>query len=211
VTVRQPVRRRLTLAMVTAAVAVMPMACGYEGLTLPAQSAITLRGQGALTEPNPDSNAVTFNPASAPVGARLAVTMIPSGLSTTAELTVNGLLPNRGYAVQAHTNACNNPDSVGPHYQNRIDPAATSQAPSTNQEYANPRNEIWLDVRTDAAGSGMSRTTVPFVFTDRGPGSIVVHEAEATSTAPGEAGKAGAPIACLTLVAARPQDKTLLG
>jgi Cu-Zn family superoxide dismutase len=207
--------RRLTLAIVTTAVAVMPIACGYEGLTLPAQSAITLQGQGALTEPNPEpnpnANAVTFNPALAPVGARLAVTMIPSGLSTTAELRVNGLLPNRGYAVQAHTNACHNPDSVGPRYQNRIDPAATSQAPSTNPEYANPNNEIWLDVRTDAAGSGMSRTTVPFVFTDRGPGSIVVHEAEATSTTPGEAGKAGAPIACLTLVAARPQDKTLLG
>lgn len=198
--------------MVTAAVAVMPMACGYQGLTLPAQSAITLQGQGALTEPKPDSNAITYNPALAPAGARLAVTMIPSGLSTNAELTVNGLLPNRGYAVHAHTNACgDNPDSVGPHYQNRIDPAATSQAPSTSPEYANPNNEVWLDVRTDAVGSGMSRVTVPFVFTDRGPGAIVVHEAEETPTGPGEAGRSGAPVACLTLAAARPQDNTLLG
>jgi superoxide dismutase, Cu-Zn family len=206
-------RRRLTLAMVSAAVAVMPMACGYQGLTLPAQTAITLRGQGALTEQNPasDSNALTFNPALAPTGARLAATMIPSDLSTTAELTVSGLLPNRGYAVHAHTNACNSPASVGLHYQNRIDPAAAQlQAPSTNPEYANPNNEIWLDVRTDAAGSGTRRVTVPFVFTDRGPGSVVVHEAEETSTAPGEAGQAGAPIACLTLTAARPQDNTLL-
>jgi Cu-Zn family superoxide dismutase len=51
---------------------------------------------------------------------------------------------------------------------------------------------------------------VPFVFTDRGPGSIVVHEAEQTATGPGQAGEAGARIACLTLAADRPQDKTLL-
>ncbi|MGH3834423.1 MAG: superoxide dismutase [Pseudonocardiaceae bacterium] len=211
VTVRQPMRRRLTLALVAAATVATPMACGYQGLTLPAVSAITLQGQGVLTEPNPDSNAVTFNPALAPAGARLAVEMIPSGTSTNVELTVNGLQPNRSYAVHAHTNACSdNPDAVGLHYQNRVDPAATLQQPSTDPEYVNPNNEVWLDVRTDAAGSGITRVTVPFVFTDRGPGSIVVHEAEQTATGPGEAGKSGDPVACLTLTAARPQDSTLL-
>lgn len=203
-------RRRLTLALVAAAAVAAPMACGYQGLTLPAQSAITLQAQGALTEPNPDSNAVTFNPALAPTGARLAVDMIPSGTSTNVELTVNGLQPNRSYAAHAHTNACSSPDSVGPHYQNRVDPAATLQKPSRNPEYANPNNEVWLDVRTDAAGSGITRVTAPFVFTDRGPGSIVVHEAEQTSTDPSEAGESGDPIACLTLAASRPQDDTLL-
>lgn len=54
------------------------------------------------------------------------------------------------------------------------------------------------DVRTDASGSGTSQTTVPFVFTDRGPGSIVIHDAEQT-----QAGQAGAPIACLSLSATR--------
>jgi superoxide dismutase, Cu-Zn family len=204
--------RRLTLAMATAAVAIGPMACGYQGLTLPAQSAITLRGQGALTEPKPDSNTVTYNPELAPPGARMAVTMIPSGTSTNVELTVNGLQPNRGYAVHAHENLCSeNPQFAGGHYQNRVDPAASPTQPSTNPEYANPNNEIWLDLRTDAAGSGTSRTTVPFVFTDRGPGSVVIHEAEQTSTAPGQAGEAGARVACLSLAADRPQDNTLLG
>lgn len=203
-------RRRLTLALVAAAAVTAPMACGYQGLSLPAVSAITLQGQGALTEPNPDSNAVTFNPALAPAGARLAVDMIPAGASTDVELTVNGLQPNRGYAVHAHTNACSSADAVGPHYQNRIDPAATLQQPSRDPEYANPNNEVWMDVRTDAAGSGITRVTVPFVFTDRGPGSIVVHEAEQTSTGPAEAGESGAPVACLTLAASRPQDNTLL-
>ncbi|MGH3900992.1 MAG: superoxide dismutase family protein [Pseudonocardiaceae bacterium] len=197
--------------MVTTAVAAIPMACGYQGLSMPAQTAITLRGQGALTEPNPDSNAITYNPALAPVGARLAVTMIPSGTSTNVELTVSGLQPNRGYAVHTHENTCSeNPAFAGAHYQNRIDPAATPQQPSTNPEYANPNNEVWLDVRTDAGGSGVTQVTVPFVFTDRGPGSVVVHEAEQTATGPGEAGEAGARIACLTLAAARPQDDTLL-
>jgi Cu-Zn family superoxide dismutase len=42
-------------------------------------------------------------------------------------------------------------------------------------------------------------TTVPFIFTDRAPGSIVVHEADHTETAPGKAGTAGAGIACLTV------------
>lgn len=171
-----------------------------------AQSAATLHGEGALTEPNATSTAETYNPALAPVGSRLKVALTPSAESTNAELTVSGLLPNRGYAVHAHINACSaSPELDGPHYQNRIDPAATRQAPSTNPEYANPRNEVWLDVRTDATGSGTSRTTVPFVFTDRGPGSIVVHEAMQTATEPGQAGKAGARIACLTLSAVQPQ------
>ncbi|MGH3812641.1 MAG: hypothetical protein ACRDUV_09325 [Pseudonocardiaceae bacterium] len=126
--------------------------------------------------------------------------MTSSANSTVAELMVTGLLPNRGYAVHAHTNACGaTGEAAGPHYQNRIDPAATPQAPSTNPEYANPSNEIWLDVRTDAAGSGTSQTTVPFMFTDRAPGSIVVHEAMATATHPGQAGQAGARLACLVL------------
>ena len=198
--------------MVTAAVAVMPMACGYQGLSMPAQTAITLKGAGVLAPPAPDSDAITYNSALAPVGSRLAVTMTPSdtGTSTNVELTVSGLVPNRGYAAHAHTNACSeNPDFSGPHYQNRIDPAATSLKPSRNPEYANPSNEVWVDVRTDAAGSGTSRVTVPFVFTDRGPGSMVLHEAMETATGPDHAGDAGGRLACLTLTAARPQDNTL--
>jgi Cu-Zn family superoxide dismutase len=196
--------------MAITAVAVMPMACGYQGLTLPAQSAITLKGAGVFTEPTPNSAAVTYNPALVPVGSRLAVTMTPSSTSTDVEATASGLVPNRSYALQGHTNACSdNPDFAGPPYQNRIDPAATSRKPSTNPEYANPSNEILLDLRTDAAGSGTSRVTVPFVFTDRGPGSMVVHEAQETATGPGQTGEAGARLACLTLTAARPQDNTL--
>jgi Cu-Zn family superoxide dismutase len=116
--------------------------------------------------------AVTCNRELAPIGAAMTVAIIPSLYGfTRAELAVSGLLPNRGYAVHAHTNACGAiADAAGPHFQNRVDPAATPQAPSSNPEYANPSNEIWLDVRTDATGAGTLDTTVPFVLTDRTPG-----------------------------------------
>lgn len=191
--------------MVTAVAALMPMACAYKGLSLPTESAVTLHGEGTLTKPTPTSKADTYNPALAPAGALLTTTMTPSGGSTTAELIVSGMLRNRGYAVHAHSNTCgDDPDSVGPHYQNHIDPAATPQMPSTDPAYANPRNEIWLDIRTNIVGSGTSHTTVPFIFTGRRPGSIVVHEATQTSTALDHAGEAGAPIACLTLSIVQP-------
>ncbi len=187
------------------------MFCAYQVPTTPAathagygrQIPPALSGSDTFVAPNPGAEAVTYNPALAPVGAAILASLLPSGYDypqTAATLAVAGLLPNRGYAVHVHTNACGaTGEDAGPHYQNRIDPAASPQAPSTNPEYANPRNEIWLDVRTNAAGSGSANTIVPFTFTDRIPGSIVVHEAMTTATAPGQAGNAGARLACLTL------------
>jgi Cu-Zn family superoxide dismutase len=180
----------------------VPAACAYKGLSMGPVDTVALHGEGVLATPAASSTAAdTYNPALAPIGARLSATLTPSGQTTTAELTVSGLLPNRAYAVHAHTNVCGTTGAAaGPHYQNRVDPAASPQKPSSNPEYANPHNEVWLDVRTDSSGSGNASTTVPFVFSDRGPGSIVVHEAMETATAPGKAGQAGARIACLTLV-----------
>lgn len=195
-------RRRVAIAMITAVAAITPIACANKGISMPEVTAVILQGEGALTAPAQGVPAITYNTALAPAGAQMRAKMTPSGNSTTAELTVSGMVPNRGYAVHAHTSTCNvNPSSAGPHYQNQIDPAATPQAPSTNPEYANPRNEIWLDLRTDAAGSGTASTTVPFIFTGRGPGSLVVHEEQQTATGPGVAGDAGGRIACLTLSA----------
>lgn len=210
--VRGLMHRRFTVVIVTAVAALMPTACAYKDLSMPAVTAVVLHGDGALAAPTPSSMADTYNPALAPTGARLTANMNPSGETTIAELAVSGMLPNRGYAVHAHTNACGDkPAAAGPHYQNRVDPAATPQKPSTNPEYANPRNEVWLDLRTDATGAGTARTTVPFVFADRGPGSIVVHEAEQTATGSGDAGTAGARIACITLAAVGRQGFHPLG
>jgi Cu-Zn family superoxide dismutase len=201
--------RQLTLVVIGTVLAVTPIGCASQNLSRPTPLAryaspangVILIGSGTLTTPNPTSKAATYNPDLAPLGAALTAIVIPSSdRSTRAELTVSGLLPNRTYAAHAHTTACGaTAAAAGPHFQNRLDPAATPQAPSSDPQYANPTNEIWLDVRTDTAGAGTSRTTVPFLITDRAPGSIVVHEAMQTSTAPGQAGKAGARIACLTL------------
>jgi Cu-Zn family superoxide dismutase len=157
-------------------------------------------GDGVLAAPGQSSNAVTYNPALAPDGARLAVTITQADGLTTATFDASGLLPDRGYAVHMHAKACGaTGEAAGPHFQHRMDPAATSQQPSSNPDYANPTNEIWLDLHTDAHGAGNSITRVPFVFTDRVPASVVVHEKPVTETVPGQAGKAGARVACLTL------------
>ena len=204
--------RRLTLAVAATVLAFTPMACGHQQSQTPAAKPASharpdptaLSGSGTFTAPDPASKAITYNPSLAPADSAVLASVTPSGYGysrTVATLVVAGLQPNRSYAAHAHTNACGRTgEDAGPYYQNRIDPAASSQAASTNSRYANPRNEIWLDIRTDATGQGTSQTAVPFGFTDRRPGSIVLHEATATPTAPGQAGATGAPIACVTLV-----------
>ena len=203
-------RRRVTVGAAGVAVALGSIACSStESSSPPAPTAtgtsertpaVELTADGTLTPPGQTSNAFTYNPALAPVGARMGVNLTPSGDSTTVRLEVSGLLANRGYAVHLHTNACGpTGDAAGPHFQHHVDPAATPDQPSTNPVYANPANEVWLDVRTDATGAGTSTTEVPFLFTDRVPASVVVHKAMATATQPGEAGQAGGRVACLTL------------
>lgn len=215
-TTRRRIGRRLTLAVTGIVVALAPMACGQQEQQpqTPAPAAPpadqqrpkppALVGTDTLAAPNPGAEAVTYNPTLAPDGAGILAAIMPVSWNnsprTVATLAVAGLPPNRAYAVHAHTNACGvTGEDAGPHYQHRIDPAATPQTPSTNPEYANPQNEIWLDLRTDANGSASTRTTVPFNITDQTPTSIVVHEAATTATTPGQAGQAGARLACITL------------
>lgn len=183
-----------------------PVACGDDESTDESQAPAaapaappnraTLSGVDTFTAPNPGAEAVTYNPALVPEGASILASVMPAGYGysqTRANLSVAGLLPNRGYAVQAHANACGaTGEEAGPRYQHRIDPDAARQASSTNPEYANPRNEIWLDVRTDSDGSASSGASVPFTFTDRAPASIVVYDGQTSD-------QAGAPVACLNL------------
>jgi Cu-Zn family superoxide dismutase len=199
------------LAVAATVLAFTPMACGHQQPQTPPETSASqarldptaLSGSGTFTPPDPASKSITYNPSLAPPDAAVLASVTPAGYSprTVATLVVAGLLPNRSYAAAAHTNACGpTGQGAGPYYQNRIDPAAGPQSASTNPRYANPRNEIWLDIRTDPAGQGTSQTTVPFGFADRRPGSIELNEATATPTAPGQAGATGAPIACVTLV-----------
>lgn len=206
--IRRPIGRRLAVAAVATVMTLTPVACGGEEPTDESQAPAaapagppnlaTLSGVDTFTAPNPGAEAVTYNPAVVPEGASILASVMPAGSGypqTRANLSVAGLLPNRGYAVQAHTNACGaTAEEAGPRYQHRIDPDAARQASSTNPEYANPGNEIWLDIRTNSDGSASAGTTVPFTFTDRAPASIVLYDATATA-----AGQAGAPVACLNL------------
>jgi superoxide dismutase, Cu-Zn family len=195
--------RRRALAIVAVVAALVPTACANEGLGVNRYAAFSSRGDGNLATSTPSGTvvAVTYNPALAPVGGHMTASLTPSGDSTVADLTVSGLAPNRGFSVVAHVNTCGGvPGGEGPRFQKRIDPAATPTQPSTNPEYSNPSNEIWLDVHTDSSGAATSHTTVPFVLTDRGPGSIVVHDQQQTTATSGQGlGQTSDRVACLTL------------
>lgn len=185
-------RRPVDLVLLLAGVALAASCSSSE-------AAAPLVTEGVLAPAAQGGPAVTYTPAAAPAGARLVLEVVPGEGSTTATLRVAGMLPDRGYAAHAHVRPCGPTGAdAGPHYQDRVDPAATPQAPSSDPAYANPQNEVWLDLRTDSAGAGTATTTVPFGFPERAPASVIVHEKEMTATAPGQAGTAGGRLACLT-------------
>jgi superoxide dismutase, Cu-Zn family len=199
--------RRSTLVPVGAALILLPIGHPNPELGRPAPVAwysspkpVVVFGSGTLTMPNRTSKAITYDPDLAPIGAAMTATIIPTSEGSTAQLTVLGLLPDRRYTVYAYDKPCGaTPGAAGARFQNHLDPAATSAAPSADPEYVNPRNEIWLDVQTDDAGTGTSATTIPFVLTDRVPHSMVVHDGTHAPRDPSQAANIGARIACLTL------------
>lgn len=157
-----------------------------------------ITAEGVLAPADQATNAFTYDQALAPQGARVAVQAGEADGATQIRMQVQGLQPDRGYAAHAHARACGpTGDAAGPHFQNVVDPAANPQQPSTDPAFANPQNEVWLDLRTDGDGNGEVSTEVPFVFADRAPASVVIHQHEATATAPGQAGSAGGRVACL--------------
>jgi Cu-Zn family superoxide dismutase len=151
--------------------------------------------QSASFEAEPGT-AVTYDQELVQVGARGAVQSRSGEGSTTVRLAVRGLEPRRLYGAHVHTQPCGaRPEDAGPHFQYSVDPVQ----PSVDPRFANPQNEIWLDLTTDETGAGSAETTVAWEFPDdRRAGSVVVH-AMPTSSEPGEAGTAGARAACITV------------
>ncbi len=138
---------------------------------------------------------ITYDVARIPVGAKLSTGSSVENGQTTVELKVSGLLPDTKYGSHVHTKPCGaKPADSGPHYQNEKDPVS----PSVDPKFANPDNEIWLDLTTDAFGNALATATVNWVFHDRRPRAVVLHETH-THTAPGQAGSAGARLACVTV------------
>ncbi|MEU4691352.1 superoxide dismutase family protein [Actinoplanes sp. NPDC023714] len=154
---------------------------------------------GTFREWREGATAVTYDTAAVPAGATAEVAVAEAAGGVTVTVELRGLVPGRAYGAHLHNNPCTaDPAAAGPHYQNRVDPAAGPGKPSVDPAYANPENEVWLDFTADAAGRGSARSVQGWRFsTERPPWSFVLH-AENTHTGHGEAGTAGARLACLT-------------
>ncbi|MFI9200634.1 superoxide dismutase family protein [Streptomyces sp. NPDC053048] len=138
---------------------------------------------------------MTFDTKAIPDGSGVTVTESVDDDETVVELSVEGIQANRTFGAHVHTEPCGNtPDASGPHYQNVKDP----NPPSTDPQFANPRNEVWLDFTTNGRGDGDSSSTVQWRFRAGEARSVVIHE-HATETAPGHAGMAGARLACVNV------------
>jgi Cu-Zn family superoxide dismutase len=164
--------------------------------TAHAEPARVAHTSGRFEKFSATAEAVTYD-AKVPEGAKVTVLGVPTvGGRTTVLLKLKGLLPNRAYGAHVHVKKCGAaPADAGPHYQNVADPVQ----PSVDPAYANPRNEIWLDVHTDGHGFAYTSSTVDWQFTERHAQSVVLHN-EHTHTKPGEAGTAGPRLACVNVL-----------
>lgn len=191
-------RARVALAAVPVAVALLATAAG----PVPAAAApggvpdvVAREAYFLPPEVAEPGDGLTYDQALVPAGAGIAVMEVASGGTMSVRLALTGLLPDRTYGAHVHARPCGGaPDGAGPHYQNEPDPVQ----PSVDPAFANPGNEVWLDFTTDGRGSALATARQDWRFRPGEARSIVVHE-HATSTHPGEAGTAGARLACLSV------------
>jgi Cu-Zn family superoxide dismutase len=142
-----------------------------------------------------DATAITYHQPEIPKGANVETLVKPEGNGTQVSLKVEGLEANREFGAHVHVNACGKSgDVAGPHYQNKKDPVQ----PSVDPAYANPKNEVWLDFKTDQDGNGQAESTVDWKFREGEGRSIVIH-AMPTMTEKGKAGTAGERLACINI------------
>ncbi|MBK1784865.1 superoxide dismutase family protein [Prauserella cavernicola] len=191
---------RIPLALLTTAGAVSAvlLAGGGQALAAPATPIATpiATAHGTFGEYNDTRTASTYDTELVPEGSRASVFSLSSPvLGTTTKLGVTGLVPDRHYGAHVHTKPCGaSGTDAGPHFQHEQDPVS----PSTDPAYANPDNEVWLDLHTDARGNGFAVSHVDWSYSERRPASVVLHEHH-TATEPGEAGDAGARLACVNV------------
>lgn len=198
---RAVVRRRAGAALAAVPAAVALLATGAVGpapAAAPAGDGLRAVARDAYFLPpanaEPDDG-LTYDPALVPAGAGITVVEVARDGGTRLRLSLTGLLPGRTYGAHVHTRPCGAaPDDAGPHYQDVRDPVQ----PSVDPAYANAENEVWLDFTTDHRGKAHTTTRQDWRFRPGGARSVVVHE-HATTTHPGEAGMAGARLACLSV------------
>ena len=177
-----PMRLAVTTCL-TATVAV-----AFTGAATPAQAAAErVRAEGLLTR---------YDTALVPEGATARVQEVRTASgSTVVTLQVRRLLPDHEYGAHAHVGACGSTGAAaGPHYQDVIAPSGHATDPA----YANPDNEVWLDLTTDSEGSGSAQALVRWQFRPSGANSVILH-ARHTASESGTAGTAGSRLACLTV------------
>lgn len=198
---RAVVRRRAGAALAAVPAAVALLATGAVGpapAAAPAGDGLRAVARDAYFLPpanaEPDDG-LTYDPELVPAGAGITVVEVARDGGTRMRLSLTGLLPGRTYGAHVHTRPCGAaPDDAGPHYQDVPDPVQ----PSVDPAYANAGNEVWLDFTTDHRGKAHTTSRQDWRFRPGGAGSVVVHE-HATMTHPGEAGMAGARLACLSV------------
>ncbi|MFE2876111.1 superoxide dismutase family protein [Streptomyces roseus] len=155
---------------------------------------VTIQDEFRAAGGRPAQQAVTFDTEAVPVGSWVTV-IERVGDDTHVELRLQGVEANRTFGAHVHQKPCaDEPNDSGPHYQDAHDP----EQPSTNPAYANPHNEVWLDVRTDGRGDGGAAATQAWRFRPGQARSVVIHE-HATHTGDHAAGTAGARLACVNV------------
>lgn len=130
---------------------------------------------------------VTENPAKNIQGSAKAWL---KGQSTEITLEVSGLPPKTQFGSHLHKLPCAT-EKAGGHYQHN--PAPTPELAST-PEYANTKNEFWLDFTTDDAGAAKSTVSIAWPVRATEAQSIIIHEKFTDMN-----GKAGAKYACISM------------
>lgn len=154
---------------------------------------------------SPVATAVTYDPAQVPVGAGVSVHAVAvSNGRTMITLHVRGLLPDESYGAHAHYRACGAVGgAAGAHYQDVPDPSVggSETVASVDPAYANPDNEVWLDLQTNGAGNGHAKAVVDWQFRPSVARGVVLHLNPTSTGGAGQppAGNAGARLACVTV------------
>jgi Cu-Zn family superoxide dismutase len=192
-----PASTRWIAVFATAGTMTLSASPAFAGTPSPAAEVEAVTVQARFAPPNAflPSDAVTYDLAQVPAAAHVSAVAATGADGTWITLGLRGMLPERTYGAHVHESGCGTePAASGVHLQHVPDPVQ----PSVDPAYANPVNEIWLDVTTDALGTGVATATSGWRIPRGGARSIVLHE-HGTSAAPGHAGVAGARVACVNL------------
>lgn len=123
--------------------------------------------------------------------ASAAASAFDDGGKLRLEIAVRGFPASRPFGSHLHRLACDDVMKAGGHYQNMPFPTGGM---ANDPMYANPDNEAWLDITTDATGSAEREVVVDWIPRAGEARAIIFHD-KLTATG----GVAGAKLACLPI------------